>query len=198
MRADRRLGSLVRTPVALAAAVLAMVMAFLMPAVATANTDYPPGALSLTLSVSTVPPGVSVTSTVNGCVVGVEMRISIDGTSISSQGTCTATGPAAFMRPGAAGTARPAGAPGGSFVFTFTSPAPGTYTVRGVELTGPQRSATAVLTVVPPTTTTTATSGNLPATGSDVMRIAVSATAVLAFGFGAVILSRRRRLPTAL
>jgi len=201
MRANRRLSSLVRTPVALAAAVLAMLLAFVMPTVATAQTGYPPGQFTLTLSLSTVPPGGAFTATVNGCTVGGEVALSIDGTVIAGQATCGAAGAAGFMRAGVAGAARPAGAAGGTIVASVNAPAtPGSYTVRAVELTGEQRTATAVLTVTAPTapTATTLPTGNLPSTGSDVMRIAVGATAVLAVGFGAVLLSRRRRHPTAI
>ena len=184
MSAIRRLNSLSRTLIALCATVGAVVMAVFMPVTAAAQVEYPPGAVSLTITPSTVAPGGTVTVTAAGCEVGVDLTVSVDGTSISTTAVCTAGASAGFRRVEVAA--------GNTASASFAAPtAAGTYTVRAVETGGQGRSATGTLTVAA-AAATTAPGGTLPSTGSETWPVAAVAATVLLLGFGVVLIARRR------
>ena len=150
------------------AACIIVASAPLLGSAALAPVPYPPPAVSLVLTPSTVAPGGTFTATFNGCTAGQVVTFTL--TSDSESATCAA-----------------------SAVVTLTAPrAAGTYTVTA---TSPTASATATLTVRAPAP---APSGALPSTGSDSAPIAQIAGGVLLAGIGlASVAFYRRRSSTA-
>ena len=77
-------------------------VALLLGAPAAAQTPYPPGAPSLTLTPSTVDPGGSFTATFSGCTAGETVNFTLAGATTTA--TCTSQSTATGANDGAAGS----------------------------------------------------------------------------------------------
>ncbi len=147
---------------------------------------YPPSALTVSVSPSTVEPGGSVTVTIEGCVQGDELTVTLEA--VTATVSCEGTAGAAFLlglAPSSGAAEATVTAPGvaGTYTGTVRGPESGEATFTVTVAGGPGDRSVA---------------GTLPSTGvggiDATMAIAVGLFVV---GFGLFVVSRVRRRAAA-